>query len=137
MAKVQPTIIQFDSEKYYISVVNLMLFNVDLEVQHTAIGKRQASELMGKIQRGEVVPTLAIIDTMVEDQHDEGEKIATRLKELAPKVKIIAYTILPEPITWADEVAIKSQRDGNRTMVQALSKLLKTEITEGKQIDKS
>lgn len=119
----KPIIIQFESEEFYTAVVNQILFTVDNQVAEIARTKSQAQQLLGKIARGEIKPDLAIIDSMLENNHEEGAIIAAKLKELSPKTKIIAYTIIEEQ-PWADYVAIKSNRIPAQTLTRGLGELL-------------
>lgn len=138
MAKRQFKVVQFDSEQYYLEVVNLMLFGTDIEVIGTAVGKQNAVGLLSKVKSGDLTPDLAIIDTELEMEHTEGEKVAGKLKEFTPNIKIIAYTILKdEEFPWADYIAIKSNRDPARTIAKTLSEITGAEIAENNQVDRS
>jgi CheY-like chemotaxis protein len=126
-------IIQFDSEEFYRAVVDLILSDNGMGLTATASNKTQTEELLGKIKRGELKPDLAIIDSMLENTHEEGAKIAAALKSVAPDVKIIAYTIIPEQ-DWADYVAIKSNKDPNHTLIKGLEELYGITIEANKDV---
>ena len=113
----------FESEDFYSAVVNQILFTAEIQVAAVARNKSQAQQLLGKVARGEITPDLAIIDSMLEANHEEGAIIAAKLKELSPKTKLIAYTIIEEQ-PWADYVAIKSNRIPAQTLTRGLSELL-------------
>lgn len=123
LAMAEKVIIQFESEDFYCAVVNQILYTVDSKVAGIARTKSQAQNLLGKVARGEIKPDLAIIDSMLENNHEEGAIIAAKLKELSPKTKIIAYTIIEEQ-PWADYVAIKSNRIPAQTLTRGLSELI-------------
>jgi CheY-like chemotaxis protein len=135
MSKLQKpkVIIQFDSEEFYRAVVDLILSDNGMGLTATASNKTQTEELLGKIKRGELKPDLAIIDSMLENTHEEGAKIAAALKSVAPDVKIIAYTIIPEQ-DWADYVAIKSNKDPNHTLIKGLEELYGITIEANKDV---
>lgn len=141
--KKQPTIIQFEPEEFYHAVVDQMLFGVGLEVGHWARTKAEAGKLVQQIERQEIKPDVAIIDTLLEKNHHEGRVIATKLKEILPQIKIIAYTIVEkepagEDVTedwtrehdWADYVAIKSNRSPTQTIAKGLSDILGVNLDE-------
>lgn len=123
MEKEKPVIIQFESEHFYYAVVNQILFTIENKVAAVAKNKAQAQQLLGQIARGEIKPTIAIIDSLLENNHEEGGIIAAKLKELSPETKIIAYTIIEEQ-PWADYVAIKSNRIPSKTITSGLSEIL-------------
>jgi hypothetical protein len=122
--KKKPYIIQFESEDFYRAVTGLILFDLGLEMNKTAADFRQADVLVKQIEEKKLDADLAVIDTLLEREHFEGEQIAAALKAANPKIKIIAYTILPEDQTWADYTAIKSNRDPNRTLIKGFETLL-------------
>lgn len=122
--KQKPTIVQFDSEDFYVAVVEQALYDVGLELAGKSKSKPQAEKLLEKIVKKEIpMPDLAIVDSFIENSHEEGRVIATKLRELNPKIKIIAYTII-EDIDWADYVAIKSNRVPDKTLIKGLEQLL-------------
>ncbi len=116
------TIIQFESEEFYRAVVDLIMSNNGMSVAAVASNKPETENLLGRIKRGELKPDLAIIDSLLENTHEEGAKIAAALRSLVPEVKIIAYTIILEQ-EWADYVAIKSNKDTNHTLIKGLEEL--------------
>lgn len=120
-------IVQFESEDFYRAVVEQLLYTVDMQISSVAKTKKDAEKLIGQIINQEIVPDLAIIDTILEHSHTEGEVIAKKLREISPKTKIIAYTIIPD-VEWADYLALKSGKDAGRTVVKGISELLKIEF---------
>lgn len=123
------TIIQFDSELYYCSVVDMILFNAGAELTKRAVNMRQAEELIQKIEKGEIKPDIAIIDSIIQNNHDEGAQIASRIKKHSPDTKIIAYDITEDDHPWADYVAIKSSLNPNKTIAQGLGELMGINLT--------
>lgn len=133
----QPVIVQFESESYYIQVANMILYPFGFELKASAIGKDKAVNLLQRIGQKEIAPDIAIVETMIDASHDEGEKIAKKLREISPATKIVAYTtIKDEEIPWADAVAVKFQRDPSRTLIEAL-KLAGLPVEKGKTQDRS
>lgn len=128
-SKTSKIIIQFESEDFYQAVVNQILYTADIQVAAAARNKREAEQLLGKIIKGEIKPDLAIIDTLLEDNHTEGEKIAAKIKEVSPETKIIAYTIWDEA-PWADYHAIKSNKMPAQTITKGLTETLKIDLEE-------
>lgn len=141
--KQKHTIIQFEPEEFYHAVVDQMLFGVGLGVDHWARTKVEAGKLVQQIEKGEIKPDVAIIDTMLEKNHHEGRVVASKLREIAPGIKIIAYTIVEqeppaEDVTdewkqehdWADYVAIKSNRNPAHTISKGLSEILGVDLDE-------
>ncbi len=127
MSKQQPVkkelcVIQFESEDFYRAVADQILYTVGLEITESARNKKQAAQLLEKIQQQKLKPDLAIIDTILETDHSEGEIIATKLRELSPQTKIIAYTIMDDT-PWGDYLAIKSNRIPDHTLIRGLSEL--------------
>jgi acetolactate synthase small subunit len=133
----ETTIVQFDGEKYYVQVANLILLPANLSVKATAIGRNSAVDMLKQISAGKIKPDIAIVDTLIESNHTEGEKIAQKLRALVPEIKIIAYTLLAdEEVPWADVVAVKSQKDPKRTLIEAF-KTVGVDLEKGQVIDRS
>lgn len=131
------TIVQFDSDKYYIQVANLILMQAGLEVSSAALGRGRAVDLLRDIGSQKIKPDVAIVDTLLESNHEEGIKVAEKLRELAPQTKIIAYTTLKdEEVAWADSIAIKGQTDPERTLIEAFKKV-GLNLEKGSTLDRS
>lgn len=113
----------FEPDDHYILVANIILFNSGLEILHTAQNEIESRKLISQVEEGKIRPDIAIVSAFVEKHHTDGEKIAKRLKEISPKIKIIAYTIL-EDQEWADYTAIKSGKKPEQTLILALKDLL-------------
>ena len=72
-----------------------------------------------------------------DSNHEEGEKVAAKVKQFAPEVKIIAYTTLKdEPIAWADVIAIKGSKTTETSLIEAFKKL-GVNLEKGETIDRS
>lgn len=131
------TIVMFDSDKYYAQVVNMILMPAELSIAAVALGRERAVDLIRAINTGKFVPDIALIDTLIESNHEEGEKVAAKVKEFAPNVKLIAYTTLKdEPIAWADAIAIKGSKSPEFSVIEAFKKL-GVNLEKGETIDRS
>lgn len=139
MANNKPIIVQFDSESYYRSVADLILYPADLQVNYFAYNWKTANSLISLIAAEKIPVDIAIIDTILEHNNDEGAELAGKIKAAAPNVKIIAYTILnDEELPWADYIAIKSNLNPNQTLIKGFNQLLKLELGgETKGVDLS
>jgi len=127
----------FDNDRYYSQVVNMILMPAGLTVAAAALGRERAVDLIKAISAGKFVPDIAIIDSLIESNHEEGEKVAAKVKQFAPEVKIIAYTTLKdEPIAWADVIAIKGSKTTETSLIEAFKKL-GVNLEKGETIDRS
>ena len=61
---------------------------------------------------------------MIQNSFNEGEKLAKKLREVVPGIKIIAYTEIDDE-KFGDELAIKSGTNTEVTLISALNKLTK------------
>ncbi len=127
----KPYIIQFETEDFYRAVAGLILYDLGLELNKYAANLKQADELVKQVEDKKLLPDVAIIDTMLDREHNEGEQIAAALKIAAPEIKIVAYTILEDDQPWADYTAVKSNLDPNRTLIKGLEQLLGAKQTAG------
>lgn len=144
----QLTIIQFESEDYYRSVVDLILTSAGQQIAAVARNLAETRQLAADIEAGKLKPDVAIIDTIIENHHGEGAQIAKKLKELVPGIKLIAYTIMKDDGAiadpenpqrnpsndWADYVAIKSNRVPGQTIIRGLDELFGLNLGQG-QVD--
>lgn len=122
MSKKSPTIILFDPDDFYATMLSLILDNMGLELSAFAHDLDSSKSLVEKIEKKQVKPDIAIIEGFMGKSESDGEKIAQRLKELVPDLKIIGFSTL-ETKKWADEQAIKTLKDNNETIILALEKL--------------
>jgi hypothetical protein len=129
----EPVIIQFDDDDNYHAVLDLICFNMNLNVTAFANSVESGRKLFERIEKGELKPTIAIVNSFLERDLGDGAQIAKKLRELVPDIKIIAFTIVPDE-TWADVVAMKSSRDQNQTIIKALEKLTGHEF-KGSNVD--
>lgn len=122
------TIVQFETDDFYQNVLDLVLYNFDSEFIFLKVNnKEEAREMVKKIEKGEVKPDIAVVDTFIGINNDDGKKIAQKLREINPKVKIVGYSIM-ETSEWADTEIIKSHRDQTKTIVKAFEDLLDMEF---------
>lgn len=116
------TIIQFDEDENYFTVAELICFNMGLEIAATAKTVAQSKKLFEEIQKGNLKPDIAIVNSFLERDHRDGSFVAKKLRELVPDIKIIGFTIIPDE-DWADMLAIKSNKDNEKTLIKALAEL--------------
>ena len=124
-----PVIVQFESDPFYKAALDLILFQAGIQLGPVANDIKSTKSILSKIKSGALKPDVAIVDTQIQNNHFEGEKIAKRIREFSPKTKVVAYSIMDD-IEWADYVAIKSNLDQERTIITALSSALNTEIVK-------
>lgn len=131
------TIVMFDSDRYYQQVVNMILMPAELSVSACALGRERAVDLIKAVSAGKFNPDIALIDTLLESNHEEGVKVAEKLKQFAPDCKIIAYTTLNgEEIPWANAIAIKGSKTSETSLIEALKKL-GVNLEKGDAVDRS
>lgn len=122
MKKEEIQIIQFDPDDYYFTVTELVLSSWDLSLAGHAHNLNTSKDLVEKIISGKIKPTVAIVEAYMGNSEEDGKKIATRLREIAPDIKIIGFSTF-ESAEWADHEAIKGIRDNSKTLIQILSKV--------------
>jgi hypothetical protein len=122
MNKEKPVIIQFESDENYMTVADLICYNMGLEVAAKANSIQAARELIAKIEKKELNPDIAIVSSVIENNFSEGEKLAKKLREIAPELKIIAFTEL-EDEKFGDKLALKSGASLQDTLIAALHDL--------------
>ncbi|KXK26394.1 MAG: hypothetical protein TR69_WS6001000397 [candidate division WS6 bacterium OLB20] len=118
----KPVIIQFDGDENYHTVVDLICFNMDLEVSRHANSIKSARRIFADIEDGKLKPTIAIVASFLERDHRDGSIVAKKLREIAPDIKIIGYTVI-EDEDWYDELAVKSNRNPEKTVIDVLARL--------------
>lgn len=115
----------------------MVLMPANLSVSACALGRDRAVDLIKAISAGKFKPDIALIDTLIESNHEEGVKVAEKLKHFAPECKIIAYTTLhDEEIPWADTIAVKGSKTSDTSLIEAL-KRLGVNLEKGDAIDRS
>lgn len=123
----KPVIIQFESDENYITVADLICFNMDLNISHVARNVAEAKQFIEQIGKQKLKPDIAIVCNVLLRNLNEGRQLAKKLREVRPQLKIIAFSEIPD-IDWADELAIKSGKDNEHTLITALHKLTKKEF---------
>jgi len=114
-----PIIIQVDEDENYLTVGEIICFNMGLNIAAKAKSINDAREIIARIQAKRLKPDIAIISSMIEVNLDDGLKLATKLREIVPDIKIIAYTT-DEDAKWGDKLAVKTSKDSKETLIQAL-----------------
>lgn len=125
-----PIIIQFDPDDFYITLVDLVLDHWHISHAGSAFNLETATNLVQKIQQKEIKPNIAIVEAHMGKSEYDGQKIAEKLRELVPDIKIVGYSTY-ETKQWADMEAIKSLKDNSATIIKTLSEItgLEYEIT--------
>jgi hypothetical protein len=121
-------IIMFDPDPHYKTVIDLILSTWDMELAGFAHDLNTSKELVAKIENKELKPIIAIVEAHMGKSEFDGKKIADKLREINPKIKILGYSTY-ETAEWADFEAIKSLRDTNKTVVDGITKFLKREYS--------
>ena len=117
-----PVIIQIDEDENYLTIGELLCYNMGLSISATATTINGAKEILARIQAGRLKPDIAIISSMIEVDMNDGKKLATKLRELVPGIKIIAYSLDKED-DWGDRIAIKTTKDSKESLISALEDL--------------
>lgn len=120
------TIVQFDPDDFYITLVDLVIDKWGLKHGGGAHNLHTSEQLVEKIQRKEIIPDIAIVEAHMGKSEYDGQKIAEKLKELVPGIQIIGFSTY-ETAQWADVEAQKSLRDPEATIIRALSELTNLE----------
>jgi len=124
MPKESPVIVQFDADENYLTVADLICFNIGLDIAANASTIDAAKKIITRIENKELKPDIAIISSVIQNSFNEGEKLAKKLREVVPGIKIIAYTEIDDE-KFGDELAIKSGTNTEVTLISALNKLTK------------
>lgn len=117
-----PVIIQFDGDDNYHTVADLVMFNMDLEIAARAKGLKSARDLFKKIEDKKLTPEVALVSGFLGRDQGDGRQVVKKLRQLAPNIKVIAYTVDPEA-DWGDELAIKSHTEGEHTLIKTLERV--------------
>jgi len=116
-----PVIIQIDDDENYLTVGEIICFNMGLTIRVTARNVNEAKAIISQIEQKKLKPDIAIISSFIEVDIDDGMKLAKKLRELVPSIKIIAYTT-DKDTTWGDALAEKTTRDSSKSLIAALEK---------------
>ena len=117
-----PIILQFDDDDSYFTVAEIICFNMGLKITATARDIASTRNLIASIEAKKLNPNIAIISDYLGNNYDDGRKLAKKLREIAPELKIIAYVTDPDT-DWGDFLAIKSGKDANTTLLRLLEEL--------------
>ena len=117
-----PVILQFDDDDNYFTVVDLIGYNMDFKVTAHAQTIDATRKIIAQIESKQIKPDIAIISNFLGNNFDDGGKLAKKLREIAPKIKIIAYVTDLE-IDWGDFIAQKGSREQEKTLIAILEKL--------------
>lgn len=115
-------IIQFDPDDFYITMLDLILYNFDIELAGSAHNLETSKALVDKIQQKKLTPDIAIIEAHMGKSEYDGDKIAAKLRELVPDIKIIGFSTY-ETKEWADIQAIKTLKDPGESIIKTLEEL--------------
>lgn len=116
-----PIILQFDEDDSYLTVADIICFNLGLTIKATAQSIDATRQLIAQIEKKQLKPDIAIISDYLGYDFEDGVKLAKKLREIAPDIKIIAYVTDPET-AWGDFLALKGNEQEN-TLTKILAKL--------------
>lgn len=116
-----PKIVQFDGDDNYHTILDLVCFKMELDVVEHAWSQGSADKVFEKIAKGEIKPNIAIISSYLYNDHEDGEKILTKLKAQIPDIFIISYSIIPD-LEWGDKNAVKGA-EGEKSLISILESI--------------
>ena len=119
-----PVIIQIDEDENYLTIGELICFNMGLTISAKAKSIIEAKEIITRIEAKRLKPDIAIISSMIELNLDDGMKLTKKLREIVPEIRIIAYTTDAEA-NWGDKLALKTSKDSKETLIRALEEYTK------------
>ena len=117
-----PVIIQIDDDENYLTIGDLLCYNMGLSISARARTINEAKEILARIAAGRLKPDIAIICNMIEVDLNDGKKLAAKLREMVPGIKIIAYSLDKED-DWGDRLAVKTTKDSKESLISALEDL--------------
>jgi len=124
---ITPVIIQVDEDENYHTVADLICYNMGLSISAKGRSISEAKDIIASIEAKRLIPDIAIISSMLEFNLEDGMKLAKKLRELVPGIKIIAYTSDDEA-KWGDILVKKTSKDNDETLIIALEKLTHQEF---------
>lgn len=117
-----PCILQFDDDDNYFTVTEIIFFNMGLTMEARGQNITETRKIISDIEAKKMKPDIAIIANYLGNDFEDGRKLAKKLKEIAPAVKIIAY-VTDSETDWGDYLAIKSGNDQNNSLIKILEEL--------------
>ncbi len=117
-----PVILQFDDDDNYFTVVELIGYNMDFKIAARGQSIESTRKIISQIETKQLKPDIAIISNYLGNNFEDGGKLAKKLREIAPGIKIVAYVADPE-INWGDYLAIKGSREQEKTLIAILEKI--------------
>jgi hypothetical protein len=100
----------------------LICYNMGLVVSAHAKTINETKEILARISANRLKPHIAIISSMIEVDLNDGRKLATKLREMVPGIKIIAYSLDKED-DWGDKIAVKTTKESKDSVISALEDL--------------
>lgn len=120
--KEDPCIIQFDDDDNYFTVTEIIFFNMGLAVAARGQDIAGTRKIISRIESKELKPDIAIISSYLGNNFEDGGKLAKKLREVVPGIKIIAYVTDPET-NWGDYLAIKSGNDQTNSLIKIIEEV--------------
>ena len=115
-------IIIFDPDDFYITMLDLITDQMGLKLVGSAFNLDSSKILFNKIKTGKIKPDIAIIEAHMGKSEYDGQKIAEKLRDIVKGIKIIGFSTYKTD-HWADEEAIKTLKDNQKSIISVLSKL--------------
>ncbi len=117
------SIVHVDTDDFYLSVVDLILYNMGLDSTKKISNKNETRRFVKDLQAGKTHVDIIISDTYIGIDNEDGRKIAEKIREINSNIVVIGYSIM-ETGKWADHEAIKSLLDRDRSLIQILERVL-------------
>lgn len=136
MSKKEALIIQFDTDSFYHETLELVLYNmgIDPTKKVRVLDKEGVRSTVKDIEAKKIKPDVVIVDTYMGINNEDGSKIAAKIREFSPDIKIVGYAIM-ETNEWSDYEIIKSNRDAEKTVVKVMEEVLGLEFNSSDQED--
>lgn len=128
------TIVQFETDDFYQIILDLALRYFGIKPAIKITNRDELREYVSKLPNNPNKPDFAVIDTYISINNEDGQKIAEKLRELCPGIKIIGYSIM-ETASWADFEIIKSNKDQSKSLVKILENALNEKFEYAKSED--
>jgi len=125
----KPIILVFDDDENYSTVLEMVTYNMELEITEYARDIKESRNLIKKIESKSLKPDIAIISPLLGNNFEDGSKLAKKLREISPDIKIIAYTVDKE-IEWGDYLAIKGTQDLSQSIISVLEEITKKKFKD-------